>query len=104
MLKLQYIIFIPLGSLSNLALLSPVLSCAVQIYFISVLLNTSEKQPIAFLMNRHLLRRGGELCRCGDLEGTKCRSVGPVAVGGDQSVRALYGTASVQQGHIQKQT
>lgn len=30
------------------------------------------------------------------MEGTKCRSVGPTAVGGDQSVRAVYGTAGVQ--------
>lgn len=56
---------------------------------------TSEKGCVAFFKNRHLLRGGGEPCRRGDLEGTKCRSVGPAAVGGDQSVRALYGTASV---------
>lgn len=44
---------------------------------------------------QHLLLVGGGSSGL-VLEGTKCRSVGPAAVGGDQSVRALYGTASVQ--------
>lgn len=64
--------------------------------FLPVPFIASDKHRVYLMKNRHLLHPGGEFCQCGDLEGTKCRSVGPAAVGGDQSVRALYGTAGVQ--------